>query len=122
MTIQAFIDLSERAGPVLTVASDVYLRPLAASEVTTDYIDGINDLQINRFLTSAQNGSQTLDGVKEQVIANWRAHDAMLFGIFCSRIHCGNIRAHDVAKHRACICPHRTIGIARCGVSSGVRV
>jgi ribosomal-protein-alanine N-acetyltransferase len=101
--MQAMIDLSERAEPVLMIAPDVYLRPLAAGDVTAGYIDGINDPQINRFLVSAQNGPQTLDGVKEWVIANWRAHDAILFGIFCSRIHCGNIRAHDVTEHRACI-------------------
>jgi hypothetical protein len=63
--MQAIIDLSERAEPVLMIAPDVYLRSLAASEVTADSIDGINDHQINRFRVSAQNGPQTLDGVKE---------------------------------------------------------
>jgi RimJ/RimL family protein N-acetyltransferase len=101
--MRAIIDLSERAEPVLMVAPDVCLRPLAASEVTACYIDGINDPQINKFLVSAQSGPQTLDGVKEWVTANWRAHDAILFGIFCSGIHVGNIRAHDVTKHGACI-------------------
>jgi ribosomal-protein-alanine N-acetyltransferase len=99
----ASIDLSERAGPVLVIAPDVCLRPLAASEVTASYIDGINDPQINKFLVSAQSGPQTLAGVKEWVSANWRAHDAILFGIFCSRIHCGNIRAHDVTSRSASI-------------------
>ena len=99
----AVIDLSERAEPVLMIAPDVCCGPLAASEVTACYIDGINDPQINKFLVSAQSGPQTLDGVKEWVTTNWRAHDAILFGIFCSRIHCGNIRAHDVTKHRASI-------------------
>jgi hypothetical protein len=71
--MQAIIDLSERAEPVLMIAPDIYLRPLAAREVTARYINGINDPQINRLRVSAQNGP------------------------------CGNIRAHDVTKHRACI-------------------
>jgi RimJ/RimL family protein N-acetyltransferase len=95
------LDLSGGGGPVIRVDSEIELRPLAEADVTQRYVDRINDPSISQYLISAMNGPQTIGDVRAMVLSNWQAPDAVLFGIFSSGMHCGNIRLHDITRERA---------------------
>jgi RimJ/RimL family protein N-acetyltransferase len=95
--------LAGQAGPVIRVDEEIELRPLAEADVTQRYVDGINDSQVSKYLISALNGPQTIDDVQAMVVANWKAADAILFGIFCAGLHCGNVRLYDISAQCAFI-------------------
>lgn len=101
MTQAGVVDLSGGGGPVIRIDSEIELRPLAEADVTQRYVDRINDPSVSQYLISAMNGPQTIDDVRAMVVSNWQAADAVLFGIFSSGVHCGNIRLHDITRERA---------------------
>src|SRR5438876_1018314 len=87
--------------PVLTVAANVLIRPLLPEDVSEKYVRGMNDARVNRFLVSAKAGPYTFENIGEMVRVNFEASDAILFGIFLSDVHCGNVRLHDINPQSA---------------------
>jgi RimJ/RimL family protein N-acetyltransferase len=97
------LDFSGRSGPVIKIAEDIQLRPLAANDVTMRYVDGLNDPQVNEFLVAAPGGAHILEDVQKWVSTNWQASDAIVFGLFASGRHVGNIRVHDITTRSASV-------------------
>jgi RimJ/RimL family protein N-acetyltransferase len=77
-----------------------YLRPLAPADVHPDYVAGLNDPEVNRFLVHVRRVRQTADIVTQYVEQNLRAPDAVLFGIWMKGEgrHCGTVRLHDLDR------------------------
>lgn len=85
-----------------------YLRPLQAEDVTTAYVDGLNDPEVHRYMEAPRKQRQTLEGVRAYVAANAADPRAILFGLYAGGILCGTVRLHDVEPGRGTA----TIGIA----------
>jgi ribosomal-protein-alanine N-acetyltransferase len=79
------------------------LRPLKIEDITDDYVAGLNDLQVNRFLVSAK--TQTYQTVQEYVINNQNDSNSVLLGIFINTDHdllIGTIRASGINAYHFC--------------------
>jgi len=72
------------------------LRALRPGEVTSAYVEGLNDPRVNRFIQSAQWERQTMDSAIAYVAANWADDRAVLFGIYTDQILRGTLRIHDM--------------------------
>jgi RimJ/RimL family protein N-acetyltransferase len=85
-----------------------FLRPLQAQDVTENYVHGLNDPQVNRFLVSAREQRQTNETVRAFVTDNERASDSILFGIHFDERLRGTTRLHDID----CVRGDASVGIA----------
>jgi ribosomal-protein-alanine N-acetyltransferase len=65
---------------LLLETSRITLRPLEETDITDEYILGLNDPEVNRYLLLRQ--PQTLSLVQEYVRRNWESPISILFGIF----------------------------------------
>jgi len=79
------------------------LRPLQKKDITQEYIDGINAPEIRKFLSAPNAELQTFETVRLFVEQNNSAKDAILFGLFVNKIHCGNVRLHEITTEKAYI-------------------
>lgn len=77
------------------------LRPLQPADVTADYVDGLNDPAVNRYLVDVRKSRQTKESVLEFVGRNLEAGDARLFGLFPpgSAGPIGTVRLHGVDQY-----------------------
>lgn len=87
-----------------------YLRPLKHEDVHPDYISGLNDFEVNRYLDGVKREKQTKQRVVDFVLCNQEATDALLFGIWQAgdECHCGSIRLHGIEYY------HKTAHIGVC--------
>ena len=60
----------------------ICLRPLNIEDITDEYISGLNDPEVNRFLVNVRRTVQTRETVGEYVISCYESSTAILFGIF----------------------------------------
>ena len=60
----------------------IYLRPLRIEDITGEYISGLNDPEVNRFLVNVRQTVQTRETVGEYVISCYESSNAILFGVF----------------------------------------
>jgi RimJ/RimL family protein N-acetyltransferase len=60
----------------------ICLRPLGTEDITDEYISGLNDPEINRFLVNVRQAVQTRETIGEYVISCYESSTAILFGIF----------------------------------------
>ena len=60
----------------------IYLRPLCIEDISDEYICGLNDPEVNRFLVNVRRNVQTRETVGEYVISCYKSSNAILFGIF----------------------------------------
>lgn len=60
----------------------IFLRPLAVEDVTDEYIEGLNDPEVNRYLVNVRNNVQTRVAVEDFILANADNPSSTLFGIF----------------------------------------
>ena len=61
---------------------EIYLRPLKAEDVNQNYINGINDPEVNKYLVDVRLNRQTYESIVNFVEYNWREDSCILFGIF----------------------------------------
>lgn len=75
-----------------------YARPLRSEDVHPGYVDGLNDIEVNRYLDSVKRVSQTEQTVRDFVKQNREAGDAVLFGIWTHDAipHVGTVRIHRI--------------------------
>lgn len=72
---------------------DIYLRPISLDDISQNYVNWMNDPQINQYLES-RFSEQTLDSVQDFVISMIESPENILFAI-CeqeSGHHVGNIK------------------------------
>lgn len=75
---------------------DAFLRPLAIADVTTAYVDGLNDPVVHRYLVGPRRERQTDDLVRQFVAANAADPAAILFGLYVGQQLRGTCRLHDI--------------------------
>lgn len=75
-----------------------YLRPLRVEDVHQGYFQGLNDIEVNRYLDGAKQFLQNHNTVTDFIQKNHNASDAVLFGIWekNSSFHVGTVRLHGV--------------------------
>jgi len=83
------------------VTERLVLRLLKPDEVTEEYVRGLNDIEITRYLTNTKRNPQTFETVKEFVSAHWKSPNQVLFGLFLTenRRLIGTIRLHGISYH-----------------------
>ena len=60
----------------------IYLRPLKVNDITDEYVNGLNDPEVNKYLVSVRQKVQTFKSVEKYVRSNMENPHAILFGIF----------------------------------------
>lgn len=86
----------EKSSLTLHVDGGATLRPLEETDVTSAYVDGLNDPRVSRFLVVARREEQTLDSVRAYVSQNWSNPAAVLFGIYIDQSLRGTVRLHEI--------------------------
>ena len=61
---------------------NIYLRPLRIEDVTDEYVSGLNDPEVNRYLVNVRQRVQTRESVEKYVTSEFNDPSAILFGIF----------------------------------------
>ena len=86
--------------PILRISLEdrAHLRPVVSADITPDYVNGLNDPVVNRFLGQSRERRQTMDTVGAYVEANRLNPNAVLFGIFIDEALRGTVRLHDVQE------------------------
>lgn len=78
----------------------ITLRPLDTEDITDEYISGLNDPEVNRFLVNVRQTVQTRETVVQYVISCYESPSAILFGIFIknddSKIPIGTIHISEI--------------------------
>ncbi len=100
-------DTGSSAGLRLPIADNGFLRPLDVGDVTSAYVDGLNDPDVNRFMVTVRKQRQDEDMVKAYVAADRDREDAILFGVFIDDGLRGTVRIHHM---------DRATGIAHVGI------
>lgn len=85
---------------ILELNEHYSLHSLKESEVTENYINWLNDREVNKFLIAANSTKQTKDSVCAFVRLNAEDNRGVLFGLFWNKNHIGNIRVHDIDWNR----------------------
>lgn len=84
------------------------LRPVRIADITGQYVDGLNDGQVNRYLMAVKRTRQTRETVEAFVQSNWDSQASILFGLFVKddvQPFVGTVRvsAIDLYDYRATI-------------------
>lgn len=85
----------------LALNEEGYLAPIVPDDITDLYVNGLNDPEVNRFLSGPRKEHQTRETVRAFVAANAAASDAILFGVFVDRELRGTVRLHDISDASA---------------------
>ena len=83
------------------LGNGAYLRPLAEDDVTDEYVNGLNDPVVHRFLVGPRRQRQTRESVRAFVAANRQDREAILFGLFVEDRLRGTARLHDIREGSA---------------------
>lgn len=79
------------------------MRTLLLKDVSTAYVEGINDPEVYRYLLLADKGRQTIRSIKKYVRANLDSGTAILFGIFLPAGELiGTIRLSGISYYHYC--------------------
>ena len=75
-----------------------FLRPITCADLHQDYVDGLNDPEVNRFL-EVRRKWQTSETVANKD-SNNQSFDSVLFGIFDhdNSSHIGTVRLHNIDR------------------------
>jgi len=61
---------------------NIYLRPLQVEDITDEYVNGLNDPDVNKYLVNVRLNVQTFKSVEKYVRSSMENPFAVLFGIF----------------------------------------
>lgn len=67
---------------LLLETKNIYLRPLVTEDVTEEYISGLNDPDVNRYLDNVRRQTQTRESVENFVVFNQERPSCILSGVF----------------------------------------
>ncbi len=87
-----------------------YLRVIKPDDVTNNYVIGLNDPEVNKYLDGTRRSIQTIQGVKEFIKNNLESQNSIMFGIWClnAKNFCGTIRLSEINEF------HRIANIGLC--------
>ncbi len=60
----------------------IYLRRLCIEDITDEYVDGLNNPEVNKYLLNVRQYHQTRESVETYVNSNIESANSILFGIF----------------------------------------
>jgi len=78
---------------------DMLVRPLRVADITDEYVEGLNDPDVNRYLVAVRQQRQTRESVANYVEADWDNPLSILFGIFIWNDDAplvGTVRVHNI--------------------------
>ena len=79
----------------LTISKSLHLKILSVNDITSSYIDWLNDYEIVKF-TEQRHFRHNLNRVKQFVRDKYNSPKDFLFGIFNEGEHIGNIKLGEV--------------------------
>ena len=82
---------------ILLEGERLTLQPLREADLTDEYVEGLNDPRVNRYLAFIEH--QTEATVRNYVKLNWECANSILFGIFLkneSHPFVGTVRVSDI--------------------------
>ena len=77
-------------------ANNSILRPLLVEDVNKDYLDGLNNSIIRRWLAFSNKQKASLDSVRNYVQDNLNDRNAVLFGFYIDGKLRGTVRLHNI--------------------------
>lgn len=77
---------------------NLLIRPLRIEDVKKNYIQSLQDKEINKHLISKKKNQLNKDSINKYVSYNYSSSRCILFGIFFEKKHIGNCRIHYVNK------------------------
>lgn len=84
---------------------DILIRPLRVNDVTDEYVNGLNDPDVNHYLVAVRQTHQTKDSVTNYVRADWDSPLSILCGLFIKNDEnpfVGTIRVHNIDFFHYC--------------------
>ena len=81
------------------------IKTLRVSQISQEYIDGLNDVDVNKFLLTPRQVKQTEQTVREFVLDNLNSASSVLFGLFFKPTGhlIGTFRVHNISYfHYSC--------------------
>jgi RimJ/RimL family protein N-acetyltransferase len=81
------------------------LKTLRVRHISDQYVNGLNDGQVNKFLMAPRQRKQTRKTVRDYVEANLNSPSGLLFGLFHKTTGdlIGTLRVHDISYfHYSC--------------------
>ena len=85
----------------IELGAGAFLRPIVEDDVTEQYVEGLNDPEVHRFLVGPRRDRQTAASVREFVRMNREDPAAILFGLFVGDMLRGTARLHDIGEEGA---------------------
>lgn len=83
------------------------LKTLRVRHISDQYVNGLNDGQVNKFLMAPRQRKQTRKTVRDYVEANLNSPSGLLFGLFHKTTGdlIGTLRVHDIScfHHSCCL-------------------
>ena len=77
----------------------ICLRPVRVSDITEEYVNGLNDPEVNKYLVDVRRNTQTRESVESYVSYNLENPSDIFFGIFVNnnpKPFIGTVRAHNI--------------------------
>jgi len=92
------------------VTDRLIIRGLKPEDITNRYIEGLNDKNVNYYLTEVKRNKQTLESVNAFVVQNQESRNHLLFGLFIkeSKYFFGTIRLSNISYY------HCYVGLGIC--------
>ena len=69
-------------GSIFLEDGAIFLRPLEIEDITDEYIEGLNDPEVNRYLVNVRINIQTKESVEAFIRSNTGDSSSVLLGIF----------------------------------------
>ena len=86
--------------------NSAYIKVMSLSDINTIYLEGMQNPEVSKFLTSTKTEKVTLESLRLFVSENINNTSSILFGFFIDKNLCGTIRLHNTN------CQIADIGIA----------
>ena len=92
------LSIKKMDGFSLPISCDACLKPLYVNDITSSYVEGLNDPEVNRFLIGPRREKQTFETVAVFVEANEFDPSSILFGLYINNQLSGTCRLHDITN------------------------
>lgn len=90
---------------VLMFTDRLKIKTLQVADITLEYINGLNNLAINKYLVNVRLKRQTHKTIKEFIKTNLNSSNSLLLGLFTKDKNelIGTVRIHDISCfHYSC--------------------
>ncbi len=81
------------------------IKTMQVGQITSEYIEGLNDPEVNKFLVGPRLHKQSFETVKDYVLGNLQSPDNLMLGFHLKKegVFIGTIRIGDISSfHYSC--------------------